>query len=351
MGGKTMKRYIFPALTLINCFLLAIAFVFIANIYSNTADSLDKDSFEDINQESSAATIDALSTSATLWNRADLTGEQIETAVVATLESKGVGAIPPGDAPLDEPTLEADSIWDVRIVQIETNNDEYGWLNYEVHLALKNNSTEFQEAPRFKSGLVETQEGKAYAIERISIGFLWTIPIPPGLWLRGRAGEFEANFKVPDGEHPTLIYLGEMGPYDLEDIPPLAFSPLNDDSASFSQLPTVYSIPNMVQISLSDITFDTATIPSYTVEYKNLGERYQEYSGCTLSPRYLVGSTGFVSDLDFESGLRKDLTIGEVQKIQYSGQPVSTERILALVENNCINPPLWTVFETSSWRE
>lgn len=319
MGGKTMKRYIFPTLTLINSFLLVIAFVFLANIYSNTVDSLDKD-------------------------------RQIETAVVATLESKGVGAIPPGDAPLDKPTLEADSIWDVRIVQIETNNDGHGWLNYEVHLALKNNSTEFQKAPRFKSGLVETQEGKAYAIERISSGFLWTFPIPPGLWLRGRS-PFKANFKVPDGEHPTLIYLGEMGPYDLEDIPPLAFSPLNDDSASFSQLPTVYSIPNMVQISLSDITFDTATIPSYTVEYKNLGERYQEYSGCTLSPKHLIGPTGFVSNLNFESGLRKDLTIGEVQKIQYSGRPVSTERILALVENNCINPPLWTVFETSSWRE
>ncbi len=50
-----------------------------------------------LSQGDLAATINALSTSVALGVGADLSGDQIKTAVAATLEAMGVGAIPPGD--------------------------------------------------------------------------------------------------------------------------------------------------------------------------------------------------------------------------------------------------------------
>jgi serine/threonine protein kinase len=57
-----------------------------------------------LSQEDLAATIDALSTSVALGVGADLSDEQIETAVAATLEAMGVGAIPPGDEGASTPS-------------------------------------------------------------------------------------------------------------------------------------------------------------------------------------------------------------------------------------------------------
>jgi serine/threonine protein kinase len=85
--------------------LLLIPFLFFA-IWAASQLANNSQEAGTLSQEDLAATIDALSTSVALGVGADLSEEQIETAVAATLEAMGVGAIPPGDEGTSTPSEE-----------------------------------------------------------------------------------------------------------------------------------------------------------------------------------------------------------------------------------------------------